>query len=282
MDPQGLIGRRNPACAENVTDTFPDPDIVRSYLSPLTSLSRGKTLPLVNGRIPDLARIGELCERYFEWATPAGILPKFHKHVWPGVVLRMIREDILKADALLNSVDCSAQITDHPLHATDTSAPNVIRKRTVEGVPECKVRFPVTAFVAATLSRLHEPLHTENDHAGCSKGKERQRDISPSGNIPAHVDVWLPSAIFRTWTAGGMSAALMMEAGDDDQMAAANLIRCTTPPTHRATSAISAPSIIDLTITPDETPSNSSSHFMDGVTIDLSSENKIVYDLTDL
>jgi len=173
----------------------------------------------------------------------------------------------------------------------------------VEGVPECKVRFPVTDFVAATLSRLHEPLHVENDHAGCSKGKERQQDISPSGDIPAHVNVWLPSAIFRTWTVGGMSAALMMEVGDDDQMVSldsisftctwslniililqttADLITCTTPPTHRATSAISAPSIIDLTITPDDTPLNSSSHFMDRVTVDLSSENKIVYDLTDL
>jgi hypothetical protein len=110
MDPQGLIGRRNPACAENVTDTFPDPDIVHSYLNPLTSLSHGQTLPSVNGRIPDLARLGELCERYFEWATPAGILPKFHKHVWPGVVLRMIREDILNTDALPDTANCLAQV----------------------------------------------------------------------------------------------------------------------------------------------------------------------------
>ena len=152
-------------------------------------------------------------------------------------------------------------------------------------------------FAAATLSRLHEPLHAENDHAGCSKGKERQWDIGPSTDMPAHVDVWLPSVIFRTWTVGGMSAVLMMEEGDDDRMvsldcfsltctwslniilalqAAADLI------THRVTSAIGASSTIDLTITPDEAPSNCSSHFMDGVTIDLSSANKIIYDLTDL
>jgi hypothetical protein len=109
-DPQGLIGRRNPTCANNVTDTFPNPEVVNSYITPLTSLSRAPALPCVNGRLPDLARLGELCERYFEWATPAEILPKFHKHIWPGVVMRMVREDILKADTARELVDHSLEV----------------------------------------------------------------------------------------------------------------------------------------------------------------------------
>jgi Holliday junction resolvase YEN1 len=100
-DLQHLIGRRNPACANNVTDAFPDPDVVHSYLYPLTSPSRAGPLPSIQvDLLPDLARIVELCERYFEWATPSEILPKFLKHVWPGVVLWLVREDIIAGDGM--------------------------------------------------------------------------------------------------------------------------------------------------------------------------------------
>jgi hypothetical protein len=98
-DPQDLIHRRNPACAENITDAFPDPEVVYSYLSPLTSLSHAQPLPSINSQLlPDVAQIGELCEQYFEWATPADILLKFLKHIWPGVVFQMVCKDIMKTD----------------------------------------------------------------------------------------------------------------------------------------------------------------------------------------
>ena len=102
-DPQGYIGRQNPACAENVTDTFPDPTVIYSYVNPLTSLTHGHALTPIIGRLPNLARIGELCERYFEWATPIEILPKFHQHIWSGLVLKMIQDDISNADVARES-----------------------------------------------------------------------------------------------------------------------------------------------------------------------------------
>jgi Holliday junction resolvase YEN1 len=98
LDPQNLIGQRNSMCAKNISNAFPDPEVIYSYLDPLTSLSCGQTLPVANGKPTDIAQIGELCERYFEWATPADILPKFLEHIWPGVVLTRIREDIMMAD----------------------------------------------------------------------------------------------------------------------------------------------------------------------------------------
>jgi hypothetical protein len=94
--------------------------------------------------------------------------------------------------------------------------PSITRKRTVDGMPECRVRFPVAEFTAATLSRLHELSSAEINVAEGSKGKRHQRNDSPGPGIPAHLDVWLPSTIFRTWTVGGMSRELMMGDGDLD------------------------------------------------------------------
>jgi holliday junction resolvase YEN1 len=112
-DPENHIGRRNPASAENITDMFPDPGVVQSYIMPVTSISHAQQLPSINDKqLPDVARIGELCERYFEWATPSGILPKFLKHIWPGVVLRMVRDDILNANNMQELGGHSPEVRD--------------------------------------------------------------------------------------------------------------------------------------------------------------------------
>ena len=95
----------------------------------------------------------------------------------------------------------------------------------MEGVPECKVRFPVADFTLATLSSLHE-LSGEA-HAEGSKGKNRQQDFDPLlSTISTHLDVWLPSVIFRTWTAGSISRALVVEVGDVELQVTPRL-RCT-------------------------------------------------------
>jgi hypothetical protein len=71
-DPQGHIGRPNPACAENVTAAFPDPAIIHSYVNPLTCLTHGHALAPIIG-------------------------------IWPGLVLRMIQDDISAADVARES-----------------------------------------------------------------------------------------------------------------------------------------------------------------------------------
>jgi hypothetical protein len=84
----------------------------------------------------------------------------------------------------------------------------------VDGIPECKVRFPATELAVATLSGLHELAECKTNLAEDSKGKKRQRDSSAVADSSPHVDVWLPSAIFRTWTVGEMSRALIMDRDD--------------------------------------------------------------------
>jgi len=81
-------------------------------------------------------------------------------------------------------------------------------------MPECKVRFPVADFALTTLSDLHEL--SDGAQTQGSEGMKHQRGDDPLlSTISTHLDVWLPSVIFRTWTVGSMSRALMMvEVGD--------------------------------------------------------------------
>jgi hypothetical protein len=200
MDPRNLIGRRNPLCAQNVTDAFPDVEVLHAYLNPSSSVSHGNNHPPPTSQLPDVACIGQLCERYFEWATPDEILPQFLKHVWPGVILRMILEDVRKADTVRGM---AGQVSDAA--ANPTVVPDVIRSRTLSGIPECKVRFPTAKLAAATLSSLQELQQPVT--------KKPRRDETPSATPSDHLDVWIPSTVFRTWVTGEMSAGLLM--GDD-------------------------------------------------------------------
>jgi hypothetical protein len=204
MDPRNLIGRRNPLCARNVTDAFPDVKVLHAYLNPLSSVSHGNNLSPPTSQLPDVARIGQLCERYFEWATPDEILPQFLKHVWPGVILRMILEDVLKADAVRGMAGHISNAAANP-----SIIPDVIRSRTLSsGIPECKVRFPTAKLAAATLSSLQELQQPIS--GGSSDTKKPLRDETPLATLSDHLEVWIPSNIFRTWVTGEMSDALLM------------------------------------------------------------------------
>lgn len=90
-DPQGFIGRTS---AIDVPDTFPKLAVVEQYIKPVTSRSLGRVFPTVMNAVPDVARIGELCERYFEWGTADEIVARFEENIWPGTILRMILHDV--------------------------------------------------------------------------------------------------------------------------------------------------------------------------------------------
>lgn len=97
-DPQRHIGSLRPAAASHISDTFPTQEVLEAYTKPLSSLSDVSLTQEPVLVTPNLARIGELCERYFEWGRRDTILAKLAKHVWPGAVLRMLLEDIIKPD----------------------------------------------------------------------------------------------------------------------------------------------------------------------------------------
>jgi hypothetical protein len=95
---------------------------------------------------------------------------------------------------------------------TGTSTPNIQHQRTVGGTPECKVQFLTAELATMTLSNLHK-IKAHNKES--SKGKRfQQDDDSPYPAIPMHLNVWLPLAIFCTWTTGRMLRVLMVDKGD--------------------------------------------------------------------
>lgn len=97
-DPQQLIGGLRPAAASSISNMFPKTQVLEAYKRPLSLSSAALAPPEPELAVPSLARIAELCERYFEWGKHETISVKLAKHVWPGIVLRMVLSDILDAD----------------------------------------------------------------------------------------------------------------------------------------------------------------------------------------
>ncbi|RPD70264.1 PIN domain-like protein, partial [Lentinus tigrinus ALCF2SS1-7] len=88
-DPEKHVGRCNASLADNVSDTFPALDVVLAYIRPLTTSPDNIALDYEFGRASkfNLAQLRDLCDRYFDWDKET-LWKRFHKHVWPGVVLR--------------------------------------------------------------------------------------------------------------------------------------------------------------------------------------------------
>ena len=86
----GHLSRRQVVLANNVSDSFPNPEVLLLYAKPLTSWSPGQKQPNTTRWIPrevNLSRLAAICECSFTWATLEGILSCFQEHVWPGMAL---------------------------------------------------------------------------------------------------------------------------------------------------------------------------------------------------
>ncbi|RXW12154.1 hypothetical protein EST38_g13700 [Candolleomyces aberdarensis] len=100
---QGLIGRKLPALAKSLTSAFPDIDIVLSYVNPITSETMGK--PYSSGDIqwnkePNISKLADICERFFEWGYKDGIIKQFRTVIWPSVVQHILRRAVASSQHL--------------------------------------------------------------------------------------------------------------------------------------------------------------------------------------
>ncbi|CDO74615.1 hypothetical protein BN946_scf184325.g2 [Trametes cinnabarina] len=96
VDPQGHIGRRHAALAASVPATFPDVAVARLFLDP-PLLCADQYALLGDARPVDLPRLGQLCERYFQWGSCAELLKTFRKTLWVGEAVHMLIRDGLQA-----------------------------------------------------------------------------------------------------------------------------------------------------------------------------------------
>ncbi|KAJ7184123.1 PIN domain-like protein, partial [Mycena filopes] len=89
----GTLGRRWPALAQKIPDTFPSLQVTRLYLNPLTSASAAYTGPVPTGfwpsQEPAISELSRLCSALFGWKEEC-LLRKLNATVWPGVAFRMM------------------------------------------------------------------------------------------------------------------------------------------------------------------------------------------------
>jgi len=111
---KGEIGRKQVALAKSITESFPDIDILLSYVRPITSESMGResnNTRITWSREPDLAKLAATCEFYFEWGYKEAIIKRFRTVIWHSVVLRILRRAVLDIDQKSASTARSVPVT---------------------------------------------------------------------------------------------------------------------------------------------------------------------------
>ncbi|KAH7872080.1 PIN domain-like protein [Lentinula edodes] len=93
---QGKMGLCSPFRADILRDsqfpTLEDVNVMNAFLKPLTSSSPGLNpapVSLSLPTLPDVTGISEFCAEHFAW-SPMLALKRFHTHLWPGIVIRML------------------------------------------------------------------------------------------------------------------------------------------------------------------------------------------------
>jgi len=69
-DPVRSMGARHPALASSMSDSFPNPDIINLYLSPLTSSKEDISNLHLDGGLPDVVRIHNCASSTFRGEHP--------------------------------------------------------------------------------------------------------------------------------------------------------------------------------------------------------------------
>jgi holliday junction resolvase YEN1 len=98
---QGHLRGKNVALAKCVPEDFPDIDILLSYANPITSETEGRTKhhhAVTWDKEPDLKKLANICELYFEWGVKPLIIKRFRTVIWPPFILRILRRAVVDAD----------------------------------------------------------------------------------------------------------------------------------------------------------------------------------------
>ena len=126
---QGIIGRKFVKLAKEVSDSFPDMDILLSYTSPITSESLGraveKNLKLTWGKEPDVGKLATICEFYFEWGYKDAIIKRFRTLLWHSITLRILRRAVINVEVSAPGSP-SAVLPSTPRKGKDHAHPRII------------------------------------------------------------------------------------------------------------------------------------------------------------
>ncbi|KAF9446531.1 hypothetical protein P691DRAFT_708350 [Macrolepiota fuliginosa MF-IS2] len=99
---RGFMNRKSIALSKSVPDTFPNIDVLLSYVQPVTSESlghEGANPKITWSKEPNVAALAAACELFFEWGYKEAIIKRFRTVIWPGVMLRILRRAALEVDS---------------------------------------------------------------------------------------------------------------------------------------------------------------------------------------
>lgn len=98
---RGFLARKSPALSKSIPDTFPNTEVLESYVQPITSekLGHAETASKITwSKEPNVSALAAACELFFEWGYREAIVKRFRTVIWPGAVLRILRRAVLDVD----------------------------------------------------------------------------------------------------------------------------------------------------------------------------------------
>lgn len=98
---RGFMTRKAISLAKSIPDTFPNIDVLLSYVNPVTSESlghEGSNPKITWSKELDIAALASACELFFEWGYKEAIIKRFRTVIWPGAILRSLRRAVLDMD----------------------------------------------------------------------------------------------------------------------------------------------------------------------------------------
>lgn len=116
---RGFMTRKALSLAKSIPDTFPNIDVLLSYVNPVTSESlghEGANPKITWSKEPNVAALASACELFFEWGYEEAIVKRFRTVIWPGTVLRILRRAVLDVDA----------------HSAPTSTPHKLKPNDID------------------------------------------------------------------------------------------------------------------------------------------------------
>ncbi|PPR03285.1 hypothetical protein CVT26_008119 [Gymnopilus dilepis] len=181
---RGMLARKQAALANAIPETFPDIDILLSYVNPITSESMGRESNntfLTWSKEPDLAKLAGACELYFEWGYKEAIIKRFRTVMWHSIVLRILRRAVLDLDGN-SSVGSAVSSTPHKSGKTTTTCgtPSKMIARHFSSSPSEQRHSGLDSDDEADdEERLILKIHSTREHASTDGLLEYRIEIAP-------------------------------------------------------------------------------------------------------
>lgn len=161
----GYLPRKQPKLADSLPDAFPNQNVLRAYVQPVTTESEAR---LAGGSPPmpqvawhhehSLPALAQFCEEKFEWGTMQTIPERFRRLLWRASVIRMLRRAMLDLDH-----DCG-EGTCHVISPEKESRKELCAGATPRRQDTCRTAIGIPSeTITKHFASLHSPASLPSD-----------------------------------------------------------------------------------------------------------------------